>query len=182
MPLTSGAALTHFLRPKEWGGSTGYTGAWVLRVNSPLSQALEEAAPPEASVQEKLEYIETTFDLRVVRVAALLGVSRQAVYDWKGGKSLSEENHRRLDALYRAARRFKEAGLKSDYTTKHRLIGGELEFVQALGQDPLNAVERLVVVTERGKRQREWLEQRLKTRPEPQGSIADELPLRYPGE
>ncbi len=182
MPLTSGAALTHFLRPKEWGGSTGYTGAWVLRVNSPLSQALEEAAPPEASVKEKLEYIETTFDLRVVRVAELLGVSRQAVYDWKGGKSLSEENHRRLDALYRAARRFKEAGLKSDYTTKHRLIGGELEFIQALGQDPLDAVEKLIEVAERGKRQREWLEKRLKTRPEPQGSIADELPPRYPGE
>ncbi len=176
-----GMALRYFLRPPVQVSSTGYK-EWVLLVDGPLSQGLEEAAPSEASVKEKLEYIETTFDLRVVWVAELLGVSRQAVYDWKAGKSLSEENHRRLDALYRAARRFKEAGLKSDYTTKHRLIGGELEFIHALGQDPLDAVEKLIEVAERGKRQREWLEKRLKTRPEPQGSIADELPPHYPGE
>lgn len=177
-----GMALKYFLRPKGQVSSTGYISEWVLLVNRPQSQGLEEAAPPEASVKEKLEYIETTFDLRVVRVAELLGVSRQAVYDWKGGKSLSDENHRRLDALYRAARRFKEAGLKPDYTTKHRLIGSEFEFIQALGQDPLNAVEKLIVVTERGKKQHEWLEKRLKTRPEPLGTIADELPPHYPGE
>jgi len=179
VPL-SGTALRYYFHKRQVG-STGYSD-WVFLVNGPLSQVLEEAAPPEASVKEKLEYIETTFDLRVVRAAELLGVSRQAVYDWKGGKSLSDENHRRLDALYRAARRFEEAGLKPDYTTKHRLIGGELEFIQALGQDPLDAVEKLIEVAERGKRQREWLEQRLKTRPEPQGSIADELPPHYPGE
>jgi transcriptional regulator with XRE-family HTH domain len=176
-----GMAHKYFLRPGRQVSSTGYS-EWVLLVNDSQSQVLEEAAPPEASVKEKLEYIETTFDLRVVRVAELLGVSRQAVYDWKGGKSLSDENHRRLDALYRAARRFKEAGLKPDYTTKHRLIGSEFEFIQALGQDPLGAVEKLIVVTERGKKQREWLEKRLKTRPEPLGTIADELPPHYPGE
>ncbi|MCL6528284.1 MAG: helix-turn-helix domain-containing protein [Thermaceae bacterium] len=174
-------ALKYFLRPKGQVSSTGYS-QWVLLLNGPLPPGLEEATPPEDSVKEKLECIETTFDLRVVRVAELLGVSRQAVYDWKQGKSLSDENHRRLDALYRAARRFKEAGLKPDYTTKHRLIGGELEFIQALGQDPLGAVEKLIVVTERGKKQREWLEEHLKARPAPQGSIADELPPHYPGE
>jgi len=177
-----GMALKYFLGRGGQVSSTGYISEWVLLVNRPQSQGLEEAAPPEASVKEKLEYIETTFGLRVVRVAELLGVSRQAIYDWKEGKSLSDENHRRLNVLYRAARRFRGAGLKPDYTTKHRLIGGELEFIQVLGQDPLDAVEKLIVVTERGKKQREWLEQRLKSRPEPLGSIADELPPHYPGE
>lgn len=117
--------------------------------------------------REKLEYIEATFDLRVVRLAELLGVSRQAIYAWKAGKSLSDENHRKLEALYEAARRFREAGLKPDYTTKHRLIGGGLEFIQALGQDPVSAVEKLIQVTERGKVARQWLERHLGGRRRP---------------
>jgi transcriptional regulator with XRE-family HTH domain len=175
-------ALMYFLRPEERVSSTGYSSTWVLLVNSPLPQAFEVTENTDASVKDKLEYIESAFDLRVVRVAELLGVSRQAVYDWKRGKSLSDENHRRLDALYKAAQCFKEAGLKLDYTTKHRLIGGELEFIEALGRDPLKAVEKLIELIKRGKKQREWLEKRLKTRPEPQGSIADDLPPHYPGE
>lgn len=161
-----GMVLKYFWCP-EAVSSTGYISQWVLLVNRPLSPRLGESDLTDATVKEKLEYIETVFDLRVVRLAELLGVSRQAIYDWKGGKSLSDENHRRLDALYGAARRFREAGLKPDYTTKHRLIGGGLEFIQALGQDPLNAVEKLILVIERGKRGREWLEQRLKSRPKP---------------
>lgn len=177
----SGMALGYYFQHKRPVGSTGYSD-WVFLVSDPSSQVLEEDASPEASVREKLEHIESTFDLRVVQVAELLGVSRQAIHDWKRGKSISDENHRRLDALYRAARRFKDAGLKPDYTTKHRLIGGELEFVQALSQNPLDAVEKLITLTERWKGQREWIEERLKTRTEPPGSIADELPPHYSGE
>jgi transcriptional regulator with XRE-family HTH domain len=174
-------ALVHFLRPEERVSSTGYGSPWVLLVNGPLLQKLADAES-EDSVKERLEYIESAFNLRVVRLAELLGVSRQAIYDWKQGKSLSEENHRRLEAVYKAARRFKEAGLKPDYTTMHRLIGGELEFIQALGQDPEEAVEKLIIVTERGRKQRARLEKLLKDLPEAKGSILDELPPHYPGE
>ncbi|AWR88000.1 hypothetical protein Mtai_v1c27750 (plasmid) [Meiothermus taiwanensis WR-220] len=158
--------------------STGYIRELALLTHRPLS--LEESDPAEIPAREKLEYIETALGLRVVRLAELLGVSRQALYDWKEGRRMSEENHRRLDALYKAARRFREAGLRPDYTTLHRRIGGELEFLQALGQDPLNAVEKLIAVTERGEKQRAWLK-RLENRPE-RGSIDDELPPHYPGE
>ena len=151
---------------------------------SAITNSKQVPVQAEASVKEKLEFIEETFELRLTRVANLLGVTRQAIYDWKHGKNITDGHRGKLDLLYRAVQRFAEAGLKLDYNTKHRNIGGDLEFIQALeaGQDPVQAVEKLIVVIERGKKQQATLEKLLKDRPEPRGSVLDELPPHYPGE
>lgn len=162
----------------ERGGSTGQISRWIF---SAVGVPKERPTGPEG-VSQKLEYIAAAFELRVVRIARLLGVSRQAIYDWKQGKSLSEENHHKIEALYRAAQRFREASLEPDYNTRHCLIGGEVEFVDALAHNPLQAVERLIEVTSWGKKQGEWLAKLLGNRPEPSGSILDDLPPHYPGE
>lgn len=172
----------HF-QSTSYGNSWGYIDASVLGAESFVVNAKVGFGSLDTSVREKLEFIETTFNLRVSRAADLLGVTRQALYDWKKGMNISDDNRRKLDGLHRAAQRFNEAGLKPDYATKHRTIGGELEFIQALaGQNPVQAVEKLIVVLERGRKQQEQLEKLLKDRPEPKGSIVDDLPPHYPGE
>lgn len=158
--------------------------SWDVLEGGAADLIVESTNVSENLVKEQLEFIEGAFGLRVSRVAELFGVTRQAIYDWKQGKSLSDENQLKLNALHKAAQRFKEAGLKLDYATKHRTIGGELEFMQALegGHDPVQVVAKLIVVLERGRKQRERLEKLLKDRPEPKGSIVDDLPPHYPGE
>lgn len=158
--------------------------SWNVLRSGTADLIAESTNISENFVKEHLEFIEDAFGLRVSRLAELFGVTRQAIYDWKQGKSLSKDNEQKLSAFHKAAQRFKEAGLKPDYATKHRTIGGELEFMQALegGHDPVQAVEKLIVVLERGREQRERLEKLLKDRPEPKGSVADELPPHYPGE
>lgn len=158
-------------------------------MNKPLGKPVWQVGlgerPPclAVPVKHQVGFIETTFGLRVSWVAGLIGVTRQAIYDWKQGKTPSGENYRKLNALYTAAQHFKEAGLKLDYATKHRTIGGELEFIRALaGPNPVEAVQKLIVVLKRGHKQRESLDKLLKDRPDPGGSVADELPPHYPGE
>ena len=67
----------------ERGGSTGQISRWIFSsVSVP-----KESPPGLEGVSQKLEYIAGTFELRVVRIAELLGVSRQAIYDWKQGRA-----------------------------------------------------------------------------------------------
>jgi hypothetical protein len=135
------------------------------------------------SARKKLEHIAYIFNMSPIQISEILGISIYAIFVWMdGGKSPGLEAERKLGELYAAARQLEEAGIRLDYTTKHRLIGDGVELLHALTEDPLKAVDRLLEVLERGKKQRKWLEQRLKTRPEPDGTIADELPPHYPGE
>jgi hypothetical protein len=135
------------------------------------------------SAREKLEHIAFVLNMSPIRISEILGISIYAIFVWMDeGESPGPEAERKLDQLYAAARSLEEAGVRLDYTNKHRLIGGELEFIEALGRDPLKAVEKLIELIKRGKKQRKWLEQRLKARPEPEGSALDELPPHYPGE
>lgn len=162
---------------------TGYGSPIVISIvgGRPDVIAVEES-PDDIAVREKLVVIKAAFELQTVRMAELLGVSRQTIYLWEEGQGLSKDNEDKLEALYLAAKRFKEAGLEANYQTKHRLIDSELEFIEGLGQDPLAAVETLIEVIERGKQKRAWLEQRLADRPKAEGSILDEFPPHYPGE
>lgn len=95
-----------------------------------------------------------------MRLAELLGVSRQSFEGWKSGKAPSKDNQHRLEVLYQAAQRFEAAGLEANLSTKRRLIDSELEFMQALAhdQDPLDAVKHLTELVERGNKQRAALE------------------------
>jgi len=174
---------------KEHFQPTSCGSVWiVIDVNTAFSEGYilgmeSRFESPGESAREQLEFIETAFDLKISQLADLFGVTRQSIYDWKKGKSISDDNRRRLDGLYKAAQRFKGADLRPDYAIKHRTIGGDLEFIQALaGQNPVKAVEKLIEVLERGRKQRERLEKLLKDRPRPEGSIADDLPPHYPGE
>lgn len=135
------------------------------------------------SARQKLERISFVLNMSPIRISEILGISRQAIFIWMdGGESPGPEAEHKLDELYAAARRLEKAGVRLDYTTKHRLIGDGTEFLHALTEDPLKAVGKLLEGLERGKKQRKWLEQRLKARPEPEGSVVDELPPHYPEE
>ena len=186
-PQLSAGTMSLYIReefqPTSYGIAWGYVDTLVTDPNTYVQDPQRIAEIPDVSIKEKLDFIGEAFELKVTRVADILGVTRQAIYDWKKGKCLSDDNNRKLNELFKAAQRFKDAGLRLDYNTKHRNVGGDLDFIQALAdQDPVQAVEKLVVVIERGKKQSAKLEKLLKDRPEPKGSILDELPPHYPGE
>ena len=82
-----------------------------------------DAVPPETH----LDGIRSVLTPRMSDLSSLLGVSRQAVYNWMAGKSNPEEKHlARIHELSRIAGRFREARVRrADTLFKMKAFDGQ---------------------------------------------------------
>lgn len=86
-------------------------------------------APPERkrvdrNAAENLARVREVFRPAVTELAAILGVSRQAVYNWQAGQPVAEENDVRLEQLARAADLLVAEGLAEQASVLRRKLPG----------------------------------------------------------
>ena len=95
-----------------------------------------EQAMPAATPAHDLDRIKSVLRLTVSELADCIGVSRQAIYNWKSGADIKTANAVKLENLKRAADVISDAGLHvSGLLLGRKLAGGKalLEVVSAGG-------------------------------------------------
>lgn len=116
-----------------------------------------------ATVTEKITRIREILGPTMTDLAALLGVSRQAVYDWQDGKKISAENLERVEELAKAANVLAVGGLRGTSSALRRPIRGGKTFFQLVkqGASSEDAARALVRILRVEADQRESLQKRL---------------------
>jgi transcriptional regulator with XRE-family HTH domain len=118
------------------------------------------------TVTEKIRRIREVLGPTVTDLAALLRVSRQAVYDWQEGKTVAAENLLRLEDLANAADALALEGLRGDSRALRRPIRSGKAFL-ALVADGASAEKEargLIQILRTERSQREALQKRLADR------------------
>lgn len=115
---------------------------------------------------EDLLHIRDILKPSVTDLAQALGVSRQAIYDWQGGKTISVENAARLAELARAADVFTEEGLTVSVQLLRRPItsGKRLFDIVGEGGSAEQAVRKLIRLVRRELSQRQMVAEHLAPR------------------
>jgi transcriptional regulator with XRE-family HTH domain len=151
---TGGLATGEYYRAK---GDKGYAFA---RYDSPEKQNVTARTPTEdiARAREVLK-------LTVTELATVVGVSRQAVYDWLSGKPVAVDNADKLSSLGRAADTIAAEVPNPVFALRRKLAGGKtfIEFVKG-GGDAEYAAVTLVSMLRRESEQRDRLQARLAAR------------------
>ena len=116
---------------------------------------------------DQLEFIRTNLRMKVTDIARALRVSRQSVYAWFSGGSVSTENSARIEDLVRAANIIVGAGIQATHQILQRPIssGQNLVDIVATGGSASIAAETLVEILHSEAQQRKRLSARLATRP-----------------
>lgn len=136
--------------------------------------AVQYAEPRESSVvqaaraltpSEKLAYVRDALKASVTDLAAVFGVSRQAIYNWQAGEAISVQNEELLQQLMDASSILQREGITSGGSIKRRLPGGLtlLERVRS-GEPGRSAASTLVSLIQKEGGQRENIARRLERR------------------
>ncbi|MGH8807204.1 MAG: hypothetical protein ACREX0_04930 [Noviherbaspirillum sp.] len=154
---TGGAATAEYYKQR---GNKGY--AFAHYESLPSETGLVETR----SAAENVAHIREVLKPAVTELASLFGVSRQAVYDWQGGKPTSAENARKLEDLAKAADLFvRESLTASSNVLRRKIAGGKTLFdVVREGGSAEDAARLLVQMVRRETEQRNALEARLAKR------------------
>jgi len=156
-PGTGGEATSNYYRKR---GAMGYRIAHY-DVASPFGQRADQPTPAE-----NLERILSVLKPTTTELARALKVSRQAIYDWRSGASITAENATRLTDLARAADVFAAEGLTTTHQILRRQIAGRSFFDKVRdGESAEDAARFLLKVARRELEQRRALSERLKGRP-----------------
>lgn len=118
------------------------------------------------SSAENLARVREVFKSAVTELASLLGVSRQAVYNWRAGQPIAEQNDARLEQLARAADLLQAKGLADNPSVlRRKLPGGKTLFESVRAGDAADAAaSALVAMVERELAQRQSVAGRLSSR------------------
>ncbi len=124
---------------------------------------------------DDLAHVLATLKPSVTDLANALGVSRQAVYDWRQGKPLAPENAVRLADLAKAAGVLSMEGLTTTGNVLRRpIIAGKSLFdIVRDGGAAEDAARKLLQIVQREQQQRERLAVRLADRRRPAASFED---------
>ena len=124
---------------------------------------------------ELISYIRVFLQLTISDLARLLGVSRQAVYDWQSGKQIAVDNAARLADLARAADVFAAEGQTvSAQLLQRPIVSGKRLFdIAREGGSAEEAARKLIQMMRRELRQRQMLADHLKDRHKPE--ITDDV-------
>jgi len=111
---------------------------------------------------ENLKIIRAAFRPSMSDLASLLGVSRQAVYNWMAGENPSRESADRIEDLAKAADLVAASGLDSPYLLRRKIRGGKtlMEIVRH-GGSAHEAARSLIGIVEKEAEQREQLRKTL---------------------
>ena len=123
----SGGAEEHFFRSRP----TGAPEAW----QPPLAQA---PIPREPAVDRRIDVIQRTLGLSVKDLAAVCGVTRKTVYDWRRGSRPQAHHEARLRQLYRAAVNWRSEGYPEPAAHLHEPLHGERSLFDLLTASELD--------------------------------------------
>jgi transcriptional regulator with XRE-family HTH domain len=114
---------------------------------------------------ENLAQVRKVLHPSITELANLLGVSRQAVYDWLAGKGISSQHEDKVESLAKAASVISASGLNVFQPLHRRLPGGKTLFETIRdGGSPESVALDLVRIARRDVEQRQQLDARLSGR------------------
>lgn len=128
---------------------------------------------------ENLVRIRSILKPTVTELARILGVSRQAVYDWQSGGPIMAENAAKLADLAGAADVFAVEGLTTTHQILRRQIAGRSFFDRVRDGEPAEETARSLLRVVRRELEQRWvLEARLRGRKKPP-LTADDIGLPH---
>jgi transcriptional regulator with XRE-family HTH domain len=165
---TGGAATFVYVQSR---GNRGYPFAmyeWSRRVAEALVGA---------TVIENIGRIRDLLGPTVTDLAGLLSVSRQAIYDWQAGKSITAENSARLEELAKAADLLALEGLRGTSLALRRPIRNGKTFFDLVqeGGPAESAALGLIQIVRTENNQHEALRKRLAGRKRPSREAYGEI-------
>ena len=104
---SSGSYRLITVRPTETGGLS----AWLEHIICAKKE--DTCAITTSEVSTALAEVRDSFSVTTVQLAQMLGVSRQAIYDWSEGNPVKAENRKRIAAIREAARQWRDTYPKS---------------------------------------------------------------------
>ena len=125
---------------------TGYVGNDVAMAGKAQYQSLGLLPQNEFSIEQSLQQIKAVFAFSVSKLSIAMGVSRQAVYNWKNGEQPSDENIAKLKDLTDAAKLISESGIAvTGLLMKRKIAGGNSLLDLALKGDSVSKAASLLV-------------------------------------
>jgi transcriptional regulator with XRE-family HTH domain len=125
-------------------------------------------AVSEPASTDNLARIRSILNPTMTELARVLNVSRQAIYDWQSGASITAENAARLADLARAADVFAAEGLTTTHQILRRQFAGRSFFDKVRDRESAEDAARLLLKIVRLElEQRQALADRLKGRTRP---------------
>ncbi len=156
---TGGAPTPSYYRER---GAKGYRLALYDAIPT------EDHAVSEPAPTDNLARIRSILNPTMTELARVLKVSRQAIYDWQSGASITAENAARLADLARAADVFAAEGLTTTHQILRRQFAGRSFFDKVRDGEPAEDAARLLLKIVRIElEQRQALANRLKGRTRP---------------
>lgn len=115
---------------------------------------------------ENLAYVRDTLKPSVTELAALFGVTRQAIYNWEAGRPIAANNQNRLTELALAATVLHSSGASGSSRILKRKVDGGLTLLESIrdGASGEQAALNLIAMIEKEEAQRKSLKQRFATR------------------
>ena len=164
---TGGETTAHYYKAR---GSRGYAVAEYDRPSN------IDAGVADRTPAEDLAQIRAVLKPAVKDLAGMIGVSRQAVYDWQGGATIASRHAERLADLARAADLFADEGLTATSQVLRRPIAAGRSFLDVVrgGGSAADAARSLIRIVGREAEQRKALEARLANRARP-ALLADDF-------
>jgi hypothetical protein len=125
---------------------------------------------------QNISRVREFFGVSITELAALFRVSRQAIYNWQAGQSISVENLTQLSELANAADFLSAEGLQDKQTLGRRKLPGGRTFFEAIygGESAKSAASRLVSLVRHETAQRARISDRLANRA-PKGDAYDDV-------
>ena len=103
--------------------------------NSPIYIAHNHANTLPQENAEKVQLIRDYFKVSITELAKIFEVSRQAIYEWMDGRSLSQENEEKLDRLFSAIAILNDDRLELSPQILRRKVDGEISIGEAIKTD-----------------------------------------------
>jgi DNA-binding transcriptional regulator YiaG len=124
---------------------------------------------------EDLAQIREILKPSITQLAALFGVTRQAIYNWEAGKPIAEANQSLLTELALAANILRASGVSGSPRILSRKVNGGLTLLESIrnGASGEKAALNLIGMVEKEAGQRKSLEQRFASRPRKSVDVVD---------
>jgi DNA-binding XRE family transcriptional regulator len=118
------------------------------------------------NVTEILANIQSVLKLTTTELADCLGVTRQAIYNWKAGSEIKDKNASKIENLMAAARVILSADIQiPTLSLKRKLAGGKTLFEMILtGSNGDTAAHALIKLLRKESEQRKMLSERFANR------------------
>ena len=104
-----------------------------------------------ANVENPVNRFQRVLGASITDLSRAFGVSRQTIYNWKSGESISAENVARLNELSKIVDVLAQEGIESPTSLMRLPISGNLDLCELVrqGRPPEFAARRLIEIVQR---------------------------------